>query len=124
MSHFTKVKTRLRDLSTLKEALHELGYHFEENEWVGGYGGQKTQVDLVIRRPNGYDIGFKRAGEELEMVADLWGLSVKQEDFLNQVSQKYAYHTIKNETRKQGFTISSEETQEDGAIRVVVQRWR
>jgi hypothetical protein len=43
--------------------------------------------------------------------------------FLNEVTQRYAYHTVVNETAKQGFQIAEQQKNEDGSIRVVLQRW-
>ena len=43
--------------------------------------------------------------------------------FLRQVTQRYAYHTVVNETANQGFSITEQEKNQDGSIRIVVQRW-
>ena len=39
------------------------------------------------------------------------------------VTQRYAFHTVVNETAKQGFQITEHHKNHDGSIRLVVQRW-
>ena len=80
---------------------------------------------MVIEQDNDYDIGFSWNGKEYELVADLqyWQQPLSVENFLKRVTQGYAYNTVKQETAKQGFEISEEQKNEDGSIRLVVQRW-
>jgi hypothetical protein len=125
MSHFTRIKTNLREIESLRAALRDLGYAFEEGAVrARGFAGD-TAVDLVIRQPHGgYDIGFRKRGETYELVADWWGATIECDRFLDAVTQRYAYHTIVRKAQTQGFTLASDEKQPDGALRVVVQRWR
>ena len=59
------------------------------------------------------------------MVADLqyWQQDLSVEGFLKRVTQSYAYHTVVNETSNQGFQVAEQQKNEDGSIRLVVQRW-
>ncbi|NET49561.1 MAG: DUF1257 domain-containing protein, partial [Merismopedia sp. SIO2A8] len=52
-----------------------------------------------------------------------WQQPLTVQGFLNRVTQRYAYHTVVNETTKQGFQIAQEQKAENGAIRLVLQRW-
>jgi hypothetical protein len=70
-----------------------------------------------------YDIGFRREGQNIVMVADFWGLRVDREQFLHQVSQQYAYITVMEQAQIQGWQAVNEERQPDGSIRLVMQRW-
>ena len=123
MSHFTRVRTRLCNIDTVKKALEELGFTVAEGA-VRGYGGQRAQADLVVRMGDAYDIGFQQSGDEVVMVADFWGLSVDRAEFLKQVSQKYAYITVLERSQSQGWDVMSEETLPDGSVRLVMQRWQ
>ena len=78
-----------------------------------------------MNKENGYDVGFSWNGKEYELVADLqyWQQPLSVEGFLRQVTQRYAYHTVVNETAKQGFQISEQQQNTDGSIRLLVQRW-
>ncbi len=123
MSHFTRIKTQLRDVETVKRALGDLGYEVVENGIVHGYGGQKLDAELVVETGSKYDIGFRREGEQLAMVADFWGLHIDRQRFLNDVSQRYAYLTVCEQAQARGWQIAEEVNQKDGSIRLVMQRW-
>jgi hypothetical protein len=126
MSHFSNIKTQIRNLNSLKDALQDLEIAWKPGPHpVRGYQGQTRTAEVVIEQENDYDIGFSWNGSEYELVADLqyWQQAWSVEGFLNRVSQRYAYHTVVNETAKQGFQVSEHQKNEDGSIRLVVQRW-
>lgn len=125
MSHFTTIKTQIKDIEILEKSLYELGYdEIKKNNIIRGYLGNKESADLVIKKNNGYDIGFKKEGQVYNIVADFWGVKEKQEVFTQKVMQKYSYNVVKQEALSQGFNISEEISQKDGTIKLVVQRWR
>jgi len=126
MSHFSQIKTQIRNLSSLESALTDVGIDWKSGpREVRGYRGQTTQAEIAIAQDNGYDIGFRWNGQEYELVADLqyWQQNLTVNGFLNQVTQRYAYHTVMNETAKQGFQVAETQKQADGSIRLVLQRW-
>jgi len=123
MSHFTRVRTQLRNLTTVGQALEELGYNVEENVAVRGYRGQEAKAELVVRTDTNYDIGFRQEGDNVVVVADFWGLRMDRNKFLQEVAQKYAYITIRDQAEVRGWQMATEEVQEDGSIRLVMQRW-
>jgi hypothetical protein len=122
MSHFTRVRTQLRNIETVKHALEDLGYNVTEGK-VRGHQGQLEHADLVINTGSSYDIGFRKDGDAVIMVADFWGLRINRDQFLKQLSQRYAYHTIMEQAEVQGWQAVAEERQQDGSIRLVMQRW-
>lgn len=122
MSHFTRVRTQLRDIETVQRALEDLGYTVE-NGVVRGYGGQRAVADLVVRTDSGYDIGFRQEGDAVVLVADFWGLRINREDFLKKVTQRYAYLTVVDQATAQGWQTMTEEVMADGSVRLVMQRW-
>jgi len=123
MSHFTRVRTKLRNLTVVQRALEDLGYNVETEAKVRGYG-DRADADLVVRMDGKYDIGFsERPNGEVYMVADTWGLKVDRDDFLHEVTQRYAYLTVMEQADAQGFRVTTEENQADGSIRLVMQRW-
>lgn len=123
MSHFTKIKVQIKNGEILQQSLQELGYQVERNAFVRGYNGDKTEAEYVIRQSNGYDLGFRRDGENYELVADFWGARINQQQFVNSITQKYAHKTLMTTVQAEGFNIEEEETLEDGTVRVVVARW-
>lgn len=126
MSHFSYLKTRICDLEALQSALADLDIEWKAGPRpVRGYQGQTCTASIVIEQPNHHDIGFAWQNDEYALVADLqfWQQPLSVEGFLQHIIQRYAYHKIVNETARQGFAIAEQQQQNDGSIRLVVQRW-
>ncbi|MEL6471801.1 MAG: DUF1257 domain-containing protein [Cyanobacteria bacterium J06623_4] len=128
MSHFSQIKTKLRNLPFLQLALDDAGISWQAGpKAVRGYQGDTQTAEIVIEQENGYDVGFKHNAEtgDYELVADLqyWQQSLSVEGFLNRITQRYAYHTVVNESASQGFQVAEEVDNQDGSIRLVLQRW-
>ena len=126
MSHFSQIKTQIRNLASLQAALTELGIDWEAGpRKVRGYRGQTRNAEITIEQDNGYDLGFSWNGHEYELVADLqyWNQPLTVNGFLQRVTQRYAYHTIVQETARQGFQVTEQQQNKDGSIRLLVQRW-
>lgn len=126
MSHFSQIKTQIRDLTSLQAALTDLNIDWKPGpQEVKGYRGQTHKAEVAIEQSNGYDIGFSWNGQEYELVADLqyWAQNLSVEGFLKRVSQRYAYHMVMHETTSQGFQLAEQQQNTDGSIRLVLQRW-
>ncbi|MEM1309575.1 MAG: DUF1257 domain-containing protein [Cyanobacteria bacterium P01_H01_bin.153] len=128
MSHFSQIRTKIRNLSSLQAALTDLGIDWKPGPFpVRGYQGKTETAEVVIEQSNGFDIGFRLNPEtyNYELVADLqyWQQSLSVDGFINQISQRYAFHTVMEATSQQGFQVAEQKTTEDGTIRLVVQRW-
>jgi len=126
MSHFSSIKTQIRDLSALKQALSDLQVDWKAGPHpVRGYQGDTRTAEVVIEQDNGYDVGFGWNGQEYELVADLqyWKQPLTVNRFLSQVTQKYAINTVLSTTADQGFQVSEQVNNQDGTVRLVVQRW-
>ncbi|MFA9229023.1 MAG: DUF1257 domain-containing protein [Agathobacter rectalis] len=126
MSHFSKIQTSLKDLDLLKKSLNDLSIHWEpELNKVRGHRGQTTFANLVIKQANNYDIGFSWNGVEYQVVADIqfWQQPWSVDLFLDRVSQRYAYNSIIQSTYDQGFQTVNENVQEDGSIKLTLQKW-
>lgn len=126
MSHFSQIKTQIRNLTSLQAALSDLGLDWKSGpKEVRGYRGMTYKAEISIEQDNGYDIGFSWNGSEYELVADLqfWQQAWSVNRFINIVTQRYAYHTVLTETTKQGFQLAEQQKNQDGSIRLVLQRW-
>jgi Protein of unknown function (DUF1257) len=126
MSHFSQIKTQIRNVESLKEALTDLNIDWKQGpRAVRGYRGQTHDAEITIEQDNGYDIGFEWNGKEYELVADLqyWQQDLSVEGFLRKVTQRYAFQTVMKETARAGFQVAEQQKNEDGSIRLVVQRW-
>jgi hypothetical protein len=126
MSHFTRIRTKLYDLTILKKSLSDLKLEWRtDDSEIQNFNGQKDQVQLVIKQKNDYDLGFKWNGTEYELVADLmfWDQAYSVEKFLNQVTQRYAYNSILQVSEKQNFSFAQTKNSEDGSIRMLLRRY-
>jgi hypothetical protein len=126
MSHFSQIKTQIRKLSSLQSALTDLDISWKSGpQPVRGYRGQTKTAEVTIEQDNGYDVGFSWNGSEYELVADLqyWQQPWSVERFLSRVTQRYAYHVVLDESANKGFQVAEQQQNEDGSIRLVLQRW-
>src|SRR5260370_40140644 len=122
MSHFTRIKTKIVEKQHLLSALRDLGHAPVEGEVsVRGWGGRTAQVQVKIATKNsGYDIGFQEKDGAFDIVADWYGLrDIKQAAFVQQLSQRYAYHAARSKLEAQGFAVAAEEVDDKGRIRLV-----
>lgn len=143
MSHYTKIKTKLRSQSHLLKALQDMGFKREElvvhktAQQLEGYAGDKRQqtAEIIIpRRAVGgaaNDIGFKlqedgsfgaiisdydrrnRCADRRSKHAE--GCNGYSEKWLKKVNQRYAYHKMKDSLAENGFFIEKE-IEENGEI--------
>jgi len=129
MSHFSTVKTELRDRESLLAALRDLGQEPSAGEQpVRGYRGQTVTADLCCPQSEGGDIGFRwnSAEHHYELVTDLdlWKQSVPVERFLAQLTQRYALQSILRSSAEEGYQVAEQREQADGSIELVVTRWQ
>ena len=128
MSHFSTIKTELRDSQSLFQALEDLGHGPREGSlMVRGYRGQTVEAQLAVAQANGADIGFRLNPEtgnyELVTDLDLWNQPVPVERFLAQLNQRYALRSILAATAEEGFQVNEQLQQQGGSIELVVSRW-
>ena len=128
MSHFSTVKTELRQLEPLVQALEDLGYTPEQGEKpVRGYRGQTVTADLAVAMQDGGDLGFRwndqTGAYELVTDLDLWKQTIPIERFLAKLTQRYALNTVLSATDREGFQVSEQRVTQEGSIELVVTRW-
>ena len=129
MSHFTTVETKLKDLVAVCQAIQDLGLTYIESEEpvvVRGYQGAQEKANLVIRASKHYDVGVRQTKEGYTFVADWWGIEMetglKQEQWVEKVTQRYAYNKVLKEVKARGFTLEEEDVKA-GEIRLTVRKW-
>ena len=128
MSHFSTIKTQLKETEPLIKALNNLGYTInQEEKFVKGYRGKFTAVDISMNLPGETKVGFKwdKNSKAYELVTDLdlWKFDIPVERFISKVTQMYAYQTIISKTREDGYQIVEEKNKIDGSIELVVTKW-
>ena len=60
MSHFTEIKTQIKDIEALRCACRELGFALLQNAEARGYYENKTKGDYVIQLKGPYDIALNK----------------------------------------------------------------
>ena len=128
MSHFSTIKTQLKESEPLIKALDNLGYIINyEQKFVKGYRGKLTAVDISMNLPNNTKVGFKWDNNsnayELVTDLDLWKFDIPVERFISKVTQRYAYETIISKTKEDGYQIVEQKNQNDGSIALVLTKW-
>ncbi len=128
MSHFSTVKTELRQRDSLVSALKDLGYETKQgSHLVRGYQGQTVEADLAVSLEHSADFGFvwNETNGAYEFVADLdlWRQPMPIERFLSRLTQRYALNTVLNASAIEGFDVTEQRDCKDGSIELVVTRW-
>ena len=128
MSHFSTIKTQLKEAKPLIKALDNLGYIInQEEKFVKGYRGKFTAVDISMNLPGDTEVGFKwdnnSSTYELVTDLDLWKFELPVERFISKVTQMYAYQTIISKTKEDGYQIVEQKNQNDGSIELVLTKW-
>ena len=128
MSHFSRIKTKIKNKPELEEALLLLQYDVKEDQELKvtgnhGIGHETVEAELAI----GTDVGFRLnpMTNEYELVADLetWNQPIPVERFVDKVTQQYARLTIHDTVKKMGFQVEEEWEMVDGSIELTVNRW-
>lgn len=122
MSHFTEIKTQIRDIEALRSACQELGLALLQNAEARGYYENKTRGDYVIGLKGPYDIALNRQPDgSYGLTADLWNGHVEQEvgPGYGKLLQLYGVHKTMREARKKGHMVSRSQ-QRDGAIKLSI----
>ena len=125
MSHFSTIKTKIRNKPQLIEALELLQYDVQEDQELINpinHQHEKVKVDVSI----GNDIGFRLNNNgEYELVADIqtWNQSIPPERLIEKVTQQYARMTIHNTVKEMGFQVEEEWEMDDNSIELTVTRW-
>ncbi len=122
MSHFTTIKTEIRDAEALKAACAELGFGFLENAKARGFNGRTRPGDYVLRLKGPYDIAVAKTGNgAMALACDWWGGHVEKEAGKNygRLLQIYGVHKTAAEARRKGYTVRRRALA-DGSVKLVI----
>ncbi|HYT95612.1 MAG TPA: DUF1257 domain-containing protein [Gemmataceae bacterium] len=133
MSHFTTLKTQITDINALQAALADLGFKEVEvyavAEHLYGYRGdaRPQTAEVIVRRQHigwlSNDLGFKRnAAGTFDAIISEYDRSQYSQEWLQQLTQRYAYHVARAKLQEQGFTLVAEEKTKDGRIHLTLRR--
>src|SRR3954470_22446866 len=122
MSHFTTIKTQIKDIEALRSACNEMGLSLLENVEARGYYQNKIKGAFVVQLKGPYDIALnKQPDGSFGLTADLWQGHVEQEvgHGYGRLLQLYGVHKAMREARRKGLLVKRSQ-QNDGGIKLVI----
>lgn len=135
MSHFTRLRTKLRDPDLLAAALRRVGYpHVEVHETpqaLYGYRGdaRPERAEVIVRREHvghaSNDIGFARqADSSFEAIISEYDRARHNESWLGTLGQAYGHAAALQYAETHGFDVLIDEVEQDGTHRLTLRRVR
>ena len=128
MSHFTCIKTQIKERPYLIEALELMGHDVQENQELVITNPDHAEDHPVVHAEVAIsnDIGF-RYNEETQtydLYSDhaTWNLNVPVERFRDKVNQQYARMLLHGTVKEEGFTVQEEWEMDDNSIVLTVTR--
>ena len=122
MSHFTTIKTQIKDVEAMRSAVNELGLKLIPNTEARGYISNKTKGDYVIRLKGPYDVALNQQPDgTFGLTTDWWDGHVEKEvgkDF-GRLLQLYGVQKASMEARKKGYSVMRN-LQPNGSIKLIL----
>ena len=122
MSHFTTIKTQIKDVEALRSAVNELGLQLLANTEARGYISNKTKGDFVIRLKGPYDVALNQQPDgSFGLTTDWWDGHVEKEVGSNfgRLLQLYGVHKATVEAKKKGYSVLRRH-QPNGSIKLIL----
>jgi hypothetical protein len=123
MSHFSRIKTSIRDLPTLQAVLTQLDISWEKIDF--GTSRNFNALELILHQPHVIDMGFSFNGYEYEFVTDrsFWQQTLSVESFVSKINQTYTSKLLNKELENLGFSAVRCLKTEHGTIDLVAEKW-
>jgi len=122
MSHFTRVKTEIRDPWALIRAQKTLGYTVPNRDAVTIVSGHKTVPSQVLAVKGDLRIRFAKSDSldaAYEMGAD-WGRDKQR--LVGEVLQAYAQEKVLTMAREKGYMVLRNRTATDGRVEILLRK--
>ena len=122
MSHFTTIKTQIKDINALRSACTEMGLTLLQNAEARGFANQNKRGDYVIKLKGPYDIALNQVKDgSFELTTDWWNGHVESEVGANfgKLLQLYGVHKATIEARKKGLSVLRR-AKTDGSIKLIL----
>ena len=129
MSHFTCIKTKIKERPYLIEALELMGHDIQENQQLVINNPSHAEehpeflADVAIRNHIGFILNNNTGNYELVAELDTWDLDVPVERFIEKVTQLYARMTLYGTVKEEGFEVAEEWEMDDNSIEITVTNW-
>ena len=129
MSHFTCIKTKIRERDYLVEALELMGHDIQENQQLvinnPSHAEEHPEFHAEVAIRNVIGFRWNKNTETYELVAELdtWDLDVPVNRFIEKLTQQYARMTLYGTVKEEGFEVAEEWEMTDNSIELTVTRW-
>jgi len=126
MSHFSTIKTTIKNKPELIEALELLRYDvIQDCKLKNPYDHQHKQwnVDVAISDDIGFRLNKNTGTYELVADQETWDLDIPVSRFIDKVTQQYARMTIHNTIKELGYQVDEEWEMDDNSIEVTASVW-
>ncbi|RYD36906.1 MAG: DUF1257 domain-containing protein [Verrucomicrobiaceae bacterium] len=120
MSHFTTIKTQIRDIPSLSDACADLELSLVPDAFCRGYAGVTRHAPFVIKLKGPYDIAVDHSAENdgsYGLTADWWDGHVAKEvgAGYGRLLQSYGVHRTLRATRSRGLR-ATRRLEADGSV--------
>jgi hypothetical protein len=133
LSHFTRIRTQLRDAEVLVEALRAVGHRqvevHDQPQTLYGYRGdaRPEKAEVVIRRKHisrlSNDIGFARRSDgAFEAIISEYDRSRYDKAWLTKLTHSYSHAATLRYAAAHGYEIATDELQQDGTRHLTLRR--
>jgi len=122
MSHFTEIKTQIRDLEALRDACIELDLELVYDAEARGYANRTRAGLAIIRLKGPYDIAINALSDgTYALTTDWWAGHVEKEVGASyaKLLQLYGVHKTQREARRKGY-LTTRKTMPNGAIKLTI----
>ena len=126
MSHFSTIKTKLKDKDVLLKALLTIGLPVDVNKELEnpvGHEHAKVLCDITL----GTDIGFRlnTQTKTYELVTDIqtWNHSIPPKRMIEKVTQEYAAELVTREVKRKGFEVERKKQDIKNNVEIIATRW-
>lgn len=119
MSHFTTVKTKIYEKSTLCEVIRQLGYELLEDKELIGYGGAVQHVDFQVKVRKGYNIGFRKTKGSYNLIGDTF-MNPNYNTITSNILQTYASRIVMRNVEAMGYTTVKRTIDKNNTIKLVL----
>ncbi len=134
MSHFTTVKTGLKDVNILKKVIERKGWSLTEAEvgqkvLVKGWEKRTYEADMQFSVGCSYGIGVTvEENGDLRLEADWWAIETftekTQQSIIDEITREYAYVTVMDKVHKLGYDVVEEKVGASQEVRILLRKWQ
>lgn len=125
MSQKADITVLIQGVGMLLEAIVQTGSEYAQQKRMQTVDGATHDVDYVVTGEDDAQVGVKidpRSEQAVFIPQDCERGRGKA--LAGRIAQRYAHARITEEMQRKGYQLAKQETQRDGTVKLVWQRWR